>query len=254
MARRAKDLLEEKVSPGLQYKLSKAFFAFSQGEEEQACSLYEEAYASRDKVAPSIEIYFGRVRALTGIGKPSDSGRIESALETVNEAIVQYPEFVPLQLQRCELLIMLNEWEQFSETITGVMALKDGNLLALKFYIFHLLVRDGNIDTAYFKIKEFEDLIEKREGTNGELVHQSVQLFVRVCGRHPKILQACLKLVAKCRSINPLHASYVIEHARIQLMLGNVAEAYQSFQEAGALDESKVETIAGMIECKIRMG
>jgi tetratricopeptide repeat protein 21B len=252
--RRAKDLLDEKASQGLQFRLASAFYAFSQGLEQEAKSLYEDIFAGRDKVAPSIEIYFGKVRSMAGMGKPSDTETIEAALEVVNEAIVHYPEFVPLQLQRCELLIMLNEWEQFGETIGGVIAVEQDNLLSLKFYIFQLLVRDGNIDTAYFKIKEFEALVEKRESLNGELVHQAVQLFIRVCGRHPRILQACLKLIAKCRSISPLNANYVIEHARAQLMLGNLKEAYSSYQEAGALDESKVESISGMIECKIRLG
>ena len=34
-------------------------------------------------------------------------------------------------------------------------------------------------------------------------------------------------------------------------MLGKVDEAYRSFQEASSLDESKLESIAGMIECRL---
>ena len=34
-------------------------------------------------------------------------------------------------------------------------------------------------------------------------------------------------------------------------MLGDVDEAYKLFQEASSLDESKLESITGMIECKL---
>ena len=34
-------------------------------------------------------------------------------------------------------------------------------------------------------------------------------------------------------------------------MLGKVDDAYRAFQEASSLDESKLESIAGMIECKL---
>jgi len=34
-------------------------------------------------------------------------------------------------------------------------------------------------------------------------------------------------------------------------MLAKVEDAYRSFQEASSLDESKLEAIAGMIECKL---
>lgn len=34
-------------------------------------------------------------------------------------------------------------------------------------------------------------------------------------------------------------------------MIGQVAQAYRAFQEASSLDQSKLESIAGMIECKL---
>lgn len=34
-------------------------------------------------------------------------------------------------------------------------------------------------------------------------------------------------------------------------MLGKVEDAYRAFQEASSLDQSKLESIAGMIECKL---
>ena len=34
-------------------------------------------------------------------------------------------------------------------------------------------------------------------------------------------------------------------------MLGNIEEAYKVYQEASSLDESKLDSITGMIECKL---
>lgn len=34
-------------------------------------------------------------------------------------------------------------------------------------------------------------------------------------------------------------------------MIGKVQEAYQSFQQASSLDQSKLDAIAGMIQCKL---
>lgn len=47
--------------------------------------------------------------------------------------------------------------------------------------------------------------------------------------------------------MDPVNADYAIEQGRQLIMLGKVEEAYQSFQEASSLDESKLDAIAGMI-------
>ena len=47
--------------------------------------------------------------------------------------------------------------------------------------------------------------------------------------------------------MDPVNADYAIEEGRQLVMLGNIEAAYKSFQEASSLDESKLESIAGMI-------
>ena len=43
----------------------------------------------------------------------------------------------------------------------------------------------------------------------------------------------------------------MIEQGKQYLMVGRVEEANRAFQEGSSLDEAKLESIAGMIECKL---
>lgn len=54
-----------------------------------------------------------------------------------------------------------------------------------------------------------------------------------------------------CRKSEPLNAEFAIEQGRQLLMVGKIEDAYKVFQEAASLDESKLESIAGMIECRL---
>ncbi len=58
-------------------------------------------------------------------------------------------------------------------------------------------------------------------------------------------------MVDKCRKADPLKADYCIEQGNQLLMLGESESAYKLFEEASSLDQSKVESITGMIECKL---
>lgn len=63
-----------------------------------------------------------------------------------------------------------------------------------------------------------------------------------------------MKFILKCRKLNPLNADYAIEVGAQYLMQDETEKAYSVFQEASVLDESKIETLTGMIQCKILQG
>jgi tetratricopeptide repeat protein 21B len=94
-------------------------------------------------------------------------------------------------------------------------------------------------------------LVEKKESKNPALLYETAHLLLRVCGRNKKIVDALIKIMEKCRKSEPLNADYAIELGNQYLMLGQVDEAYKLYQEASSLDESKLESITGMIECKL---
>lgn len=58
-------------------------------------------------------------------------------------------------------------------------------------------------------------------------------------------------MIDKCRKAEPLNADFAIEEGRQLVMMGRIDDAYRAFQEASSLDEAKLESIAGMIECKL---
>ena len=104
------------------------------------------------------------------------------------------------------------------------------------------------------KLKELESIIERKEGENAHLLYEISLLFSRICGRNPKIISLLQKFISKCRKMEPLNANYATELANQYLMLGDSNKAYELYQEASSLDETKVEAIAGMIECRISEG
>lgn len=79
----------------------------------------------------------------------------------------------------------------------------------------------------------------------------SAQLFLRICGRNQRIINYLREVIDKCRKAEPLNADFAIEQGRQLIMIGQIDDAYRAFQEASSLDESKLESIAGMIECKL---
>lgn len=60
------------------------------------------------------------------------------------------------------------------------------------------------------KIKELETLIEKKESRNPKLLYEAAHLFLRVCGRSKKIVEALIKILEKCRKADPINADYAI--------------------------------------------
>ncbi len=71
---------------------------------------------------------------------------------------------------------------------------------------FYEIVREGNADNAYLRIKELENVIEKKEGKNSKMLYENCHLFLRVCGRNGRIIQLLQKITDKCRKYDPLNA------------------------------------------------
>lgn len=87
---------------------------------------------------------------------------------------------------------------------------------------FYEIVREGNADNAYLRIKELENVIEKKEGKNSKMLYENCHLFLRVCGRNERIIQLLQKIIDKCRKYDPLNADYVIEQGFQLLMLNQI--------------------------------
>jgi hypothetical protein len=73
----------------------------------------------------------------------------------------------------------------------------------------------------------------------------------RVCGRSTQIITLSLKLLERCKKLSPTDVTPIIEIAYNQLMLDHFDVAYQNYVDASKLDESRSDTLVGMIKCML---
>ena len=148
-------------------------------------------------------------------------------------------------------LMALGEWEEFQQAALEVSQRDHSNIKAITGLTFYEIAREGNADNAMMRLRELENVINKKENRSPKLLYEAAQLFLRVCGRNVRFVGILKKIIDSCRKTDPLNADYAIEQGRQFIMLEQVEDAYKAFQEASSLDESKLESIAGMIECKL---
>ena len=108
---------------------------------------------------------------------------------------------------------MIGDWDQSFETAQKLFQIDPDNIIALKSIMFYYLLREGNIEMFSEKMEETLSLIEKVEPRNFNIMLNMAILFSRVSGRNPKVLSYTMKLIQKCRVLNPLSADNPIELA-----------------------------------------
>ena len=193
--------------------------------------------------------------ALMGKARASEAlKKFPVTVETVNEIIVMHPNFALAQAEKARTLMMITDWEQFIEVVQRVLASDERNFFALQAYIFYLLAQDGNIELGCEKLKFLNGTLEKNEPNNADVFFKCAQLFSRISGRDPDILKVTLSMIDKALKIRPLEADFAIEKAYHFLMMGDVQGAFNQYQEAAALDESKIDPLTGMIQCRLLQG
>ena len=89
----------------------------------------------------------------------------------------------------------LGEWEEFHQTALEVSQRETTNISAVKALAFYELAREGNVDGAFMKIKELETLIDRKENKNAKLLYEAAHLFLRVCGRSPRIVELLRRIL-----------------------------------------------------------
>ena len=150
--------------------------------------------------------------------------------------------------------MIIGDWEPSLELTQKILSIEKANIPSLKMLIFHLLAREGNLDETLEKLQFLVNTIEKVEPKNPELLFHISQLYSRVCGRNPQILAITFSLIEKARKMRPIEPEFAIEIAYQHLMMNNTQAAYQFYQEAASLDETKLEPLTGMTHCRLLQG
>uniref|UniRef100_A0A6I8PAD8 Tetratricopeptide repeat domain 21B n=1 Tax=Ornithorhynchus anatinus TaxID=9258 RepID=A0A6I8PAD8_ORNAN len=141
------------------------------------------------------------------------------ALETVNQIIVNFPNFLPAFEKKMKLQLALQDWEQTIETL--------GDLL-------------GALNAV--------------EPRNAQLYYKIAVAFSRTCGRNQVILQQTQTLIERAFDLAPQNSEIATELGYQMILQGKVKEALKWYETAMTLDETSVSALIGIIRCQLLEG
>ncbi|CAK75826.1 unnamed protein product (macronuclear) [Paramecium tetraurelia] len=195
------------------------------------------------------------IEYLLGLAKASEiNKKYPITLDALNELMIVWRDFPYTDVEKLRFCIFIQDWEQFQDLANKLLYDDPTNIFGLKAIAFYNLARKGDVRESLEKIEELFNAIQKQEEDNVSLVLNCCQLLSRVSGRNQQILQLTMSQIQKTRKIAPLLGDLCLELAQETLMLEEYDKAYGFFQEAAALDEGRMESLAGMIQCKILQG
>ncbi|EGR31890.1 tetratricopeptide repeat protein [Ichthyophthirius multifiliis] len=249
--RKSKELLDDIQSQGINSRIAQAWSFLLEGSTknvDKAIELFEALYNEQNDQNKNIESLMGRAKA------NELKRKFEVTLNTLNEIIVLYTDFKSVQIEKAKFLMILGNWEQLQESVSQILYDEPNNIIALQLQAFITFIREGDIELGCEKLDILIKVIQKQEQKNTQLMHKVAQLFSRISGKNKQILNTTLNLCLQCKKSNPLNANYASELAVQYLMLNDYEKAYGLFQEAAALDETKIDCLIGMIQCRLYQG
>ncbi|XP_069472384.1 tetratricopeptide repeat protein 21B [Ambystoma mexicanum] len=176
------------------------------------------------------------------------------ALETVNQMISSFPNFLPAFIKKMKLHLALQDWEQTIETALGILQRENHNLEALRMLALHYLCREGNVHEATTKLGDLINSLERFEPHNPQLYFKMSLTFSRMCERNPLILQQTHTLVERAFAFASQDAEVATELGYQMILQGKVKEALKCYKTAMTLDETSVSALTGIIRCQLIEG
>uniref|UniRef100_A0A674KEP4 Tetratricopeptide repeat protein 21B n=1 Tax=Terrapene triunguis TaxID=2587831 RepID=A0A674KEP4_9SAUR len=157
------------------------------------------------------------------------------ALETVNQIIANFPDFLPGFIKKMKLQLALQDWEQAVET---AQRFSIRICVLCSFYIDHDLI----------------NALDKLEPHNPQLFCKMALAFSRTCGRNQLILQQTQILVERAFDMASHDSEIATELGYQMILQGKVKEALKWYKTAMVLDETSVSALTGIIRCQIIEG
>ncbi|XP_039350644.1 tetratricopeptide repeat protein 21B isoform X4 [Mauremys reevesii] len=176
------------------------------------------------------------------------------ALETVNQIIANFPDFLPAFIKKMKLQLALQDWEQAVETAQRLLQKDTLNLEAIRMEALHFLCREGNIPEATAKLRDLINALDKLEPHNPQLFCKMALAFSRTCGRNHLILQQTQILVERAFDMASHDSEIATELGYQMILQGKVKEALKWYKTAMVLDETSVSALTGIIRCQIIEG
>ncbi|KAL4636202.1 tetratricopeptide repeat protein 21B [Arapaima gigas] len=176
------------------------------------------------------------------------------ALETINQAIVTFPCFLPAFIKKMKLLLTLQDWEQTVDAAQRLLQKDKDNLEALRMLALHSLCREGDIGESVNHLANLVSSLEVHEPDNPELFYRMSLAFTRVCGRNEKILQQTHAMVDRAFSRSSGDSELATELGFQFVLQGRVKEAIKWYKTAMTLDETSISALTGIIRCQLIEG
>nr|XP_013815924.1 PREDICTED: tetratricopeptide repeat protein 21B [Apteryx mantelli mantelli] len=176
------------------------------------------------------------------------------ALETVNQIIANFPNFLPAFIKKMKLQLALQDWEQAVETAHRLLQKDTLNLEAIRMEALHYLCREGNISEASARLGDLINALNRLEPRNPQLCCKMALAFSRTCGRNQLILQHTQTLVERAFGLASDNAEFATELGYQMILQGKVKEASKWYKTAMTLDETSVSALTGIIRCQLTQG
>uniref|UniRef100_A0A669QPC0 Tetratricopeptide repeat protein 21B n=1 Tax=Phasianus colchicus TaxID=9054 RepID=A0A669QPC0_PHACC len=176
------------------------------------------------------------------------------ALETVNQIIANFPNFLPAFIKKMKLQLALQDWEQAVETAHRLLQKDALNLEATRMEALHFLCREGNIREASARLSDLLKALDRLEPRNSQLHYKMALAFSRTCGRNQLILQHTQTLVERAFNLDSDNAEFATELGYQMILQGKVKEALKWYKTAMTLDETSVSALTGIIRCQLIQG
>lgn len=175
----------------------------------------------------------------------------EAAISVLNHLSIRYPELnIPL-VEKMKTQLASWNWDHCTETSVRILNLEPTNVEALRIKILALICRDGNYEAGVKQLHTLYAALCKVEPTNSELFLGVAQLFSRVCGRHPAILECTAMFVEKASQMSSSNAEYLTEMGYHAILMGRHKEATKYFRAATKLDDSSISALCGLTLCQM---
>ncbi|RLN88750.1 hypothetical protein BBJ28_00009806 [Nothophytophthora sp. Chile5] len=192
---------------------------------------------------------------LLGLAKYYDLKKaFPQALQCFDELTVQFPWFKHSLSEKALVLLRMSNWEQCADSVERALTDNPRELEALRVTVLLLLSRDGRAREAAERVRELFEALKRGEPANPELFCEVSRCTARVSDRDPEVLQCSLALVEHAIQLNPDRGAFRAERGYQRGLLGDFAEAMESYKEALKLDEANETALHGLIYCQIKLG
>ena len=209
---------------------------------------YEKEYGGDD-----LDEIFGKLKSLELIENNKKNKSYEEILDIYTDALKQYPDFLPLHIERIKIYLLKNDYDSANDYITSKLS-QEKNFELFKILSVCNLMQDGDFKSASYNLNKMWEIMQEMEPKNHNLFYSVSKLFESISDKNAEILQISEKMIDKAIEYNPREPNYLMEKGYLLLYQGHIKEAAEMFQKCGEIDSEGKENLIGLIWCKIYEG